>query len=263
MCRIAAFPPGFPRREALEILANFENRNLDGTGSAYIRDGKFVVDKWAKPFSSVARRYHFLRHMPYDGWTIAHLRAASHGNNSKKNTHPFVVGSWAFIHNGIWSEHKLVRLALSKQVTMDGETDSEVAAHLWSIIGPKKFAESVDYGGVFMGLHHNGDLWVAKTSGDLEIKALSDERVLLASEFDHSKYTDCVDAFQGWYHFGKDGKYIKHKENKSSWSDTYTSGVNSSTYCGGRKVTGKVTGYVGNDWRNDDRYFPNQHYSGD
>ena len=221
MCRLAAFPPGFDRLKALEILANFENRNTDGTGSAYIKDGQFVIDKWAKPFSKIVESKPFLAHMPYDGWTIAHLRAASHGDNRKENTHPFVVNDWAFIHNGVWTEHNLVRLALSRQVKFEGETDSEVAAHLWNIIGPKKFAENIDFGGVFMGLRLDGSLWVAKTSGDLEIKALAGERILLASEFDHTKYEHTVEALNGWYYFNNSENYVKHKENKRNWSSGY------------------------------------------
>jgi hypothetical protein len=221
MCRIAAFPPGFARNQALEILANFENKNTDGTGSAYVKDGRFVVDKWAKPFSWVVKNKPFLAHMPYDGWTLAHLRAASHGDNAKENTHPFIIGPWAFIHNGIWSEYNLVKLALSRQVKFEGDTDSEVAGHLWNIIGPKKFAENIDFGGVFVGLKANGELWVAKTSGDLEIKALRGERVLLASQFDNRKYDNTVEALHGWYHFDRDGKYVTHKEDKETWSSGY------------------------------------------
>ena len=218
MCRLAAFPPGFDRIEALEILASFENTNTDGTGSAYVKDGRFVVNKWPKPFSKVARKYPFLGHMPYDGWTIAHLRAASHGENKVENTHPFIVGPWAFIHNGIWSEHEIARLIFGKQVKIEGETDSEVAAHLWNLVGPKVFAEKIDFSGVFMGLHRDGELWVAKTSGDLEVKALSKERVLLASEFDREKQGGhTLDALQGWYHFDKEGHYVKHKEIGRSW----------------------------------------------
>jgi hypothetical protein len=271
MCRIAAFPPGFGRIEALEILANFENKNTDGTGSAYVRDGRFVVEKWAKPFSQVIKSKPFLSHMPYDGWTIAHLRAASHGDNAKQNTHPFIVGPWAFIHNGIWSEYKLVKLALSKSAKFEGDTDSEVAAHLWNIIGPKKFSEEVDFGGVFMGLHRSGELWVAKTSGDLEIKALRKERVLLASEFDHQKYEECVEALLGWYHFGRDGKYLKHKENKESWRSgyPYTGSYNSGGFTSlarggcGRKTSigGAPIGMTIQDFRDADNF--GHHFSCD
>ena len=238
MCRIAAFPPGFPRVEALEILLSFENRNTDGTGSAFVRDGKFVVEKWAKPFSQVVERKPFLAHMPYDGWTIAHLRAASHGENLKENTHPFIAGNWAFIHNGIWTEHNLVRLALSKQIKMHGSTDSEVAANFWNIIGPKKFSEAIEFAGVFMGLHSNGDLWVVKTSGDLKVKALKKDRVLLASEFDREKYEETVEALHGWYHFDANGKYVSHKECKRSWHIGYPYGNQS--YRGDRFSNGNI-----------------------
>ena len=267
MCRVAAFPPGFPRREALEILANFENKNTDGTGCAYVKDGELIVNKWAKPFSSIVRPKAFLSHMPHSGWTIAHLRAASHGDNLKQNTHPFVVGPWAFIHNGIWSEYNLVRLALSKQVKMEGDTDSEVAAHLWNIVGPKKFSEAVDFGGVFIGLNRNGELWVVKTNGDLEIKALSGERVLLASEFDYSKYGNTIDAINGWYHFDKDGKYLKHKQTSESLNDYSSYGESCISYGrrSGNQRSGYVgdTGYVADDYRHDARYFSNHHISGD
>jgi len=253
MCRIAAFPPGFSKSEAVKILANFENKNTDGTGSVYLKDGKFVVDKWAKPFSQIVKtKPNFLSHMPYsDSWTLVHLRAASHGGNSQQNTHPFLVGNWAFIHNGIWSEHNLVRLAISNQVTMTGETDSEVAAHFWNIVGPKKFAETVEFGGVFMGLHRNGKLWVAKTSGDLEIKALKHHRIVLASEFDHQVYEKTVDALKGWYQFSKDGCYVSHKENRSRWSSEYpyrgsasSSGTAYESSFGG---SGRSSDYIGNN----------------
>lgn len=217
MCRLAAFPPNFPRNEALSILANFEGGNTDGTGSAYVRDGKLIVDKWAKPFSKVVKQKPLLAHMPYNGWTIAHLRAASHGIPCKENTHPFVAGPWAFIHNGCWADYKLVKLALSKFVNFTGDTDSEVAANLWNLVGPKKFAQDIDFGGVFMGLNLDGSLWVVKTSGDLEIRALTENRVLLASEFNRERYDNAVEAFHGWYQFNSLGEYVKHKETRESW----------------------------------------------
>ena len=237
MCRLAAFPPGFPRNEALEILANFENKNTDGTGSACVREGKLVVDKWPRAFSAVIKTKPFLAHMPYNGWTLAHLRAGSHGDNKPENTHPFIVGPWAFIHNGIWSDYSVVKLALSRQVKFEGDTDSEVAAHLWTIAGPKKFSEAIDFGGVFMGLNRDGHLWVVKASGDLEIFALRKERVLMASEFDRQKYEGQVEALHGWYHFGPDGKYIAHKENKQSWNRGYPYTVSNSYYRGGNSTS--------------------------
>jgi len=167
-----------------------------------------------------------------------------------ENTHPFLVGNWAFIHNGVWSEYELVKLAISNQVKMIGETDSEVAAHFWNIIGPKTFAQKVEFGGVFMGLHRNGKLWVANTSGDLEIKALKDEQIVLASEFNRQTYDDTVDALRGWYEFDKNGRYLHHKENKSKWSTGYP-------YRGGVTTSrNHISDYAGN------QHFSN-HYDGD
>ena len=218
MCRIAAFPPQFPRNKALEILENFEGNNTDGTGSAYLKNGRFILEKWAKPFSKIVRKNRFLGHMPYnDGWTIVHLRAASHGKNTMENTHPFVVGPWAFIHNGIWPEYRIVKLALSTQASFRGETDSEVAANLWNIVGPEKFSDGIEFGGVFMGLNLDGKLWVVKTSGDLKIKALRDEQILLASELEYGRYENTVEAYKGWYLFDKNGRYVKHKQNIPRW----------------------------------------------
>jgi hypothetical protein len=155
--------------------------------------------------------------MPHPGWTIAHLRAASHGANTKENTHPFIVGPWAVVHNGVWNDYNIAKLALNKYVKFTGETDSEVAAHLINVAGPKKFAEEINFGGVFLGLNKDGSLWVMKTSGELVLFPMMDEKVLIASELDDDTYENTYEALLGWYHFDKEGKYMKHKETKSSF----------------------------------------------
>lgn len=213
MCRLAAFPPNFPREDAIEILRNFENNNVDGTGAAWVEDGHFVVEKYPKSLTKVLRRHKtFLDHMPYNGWTIAHLRAASCGEISTVNTHPFVTqnGKWVICHNGGFSEHKIVRLALGKTIKFEGETDSEVAAELLASAGPKAFAENVDFSGVFLSLNIRGDLWAIKTSGQLELQALKRDRVLLASALNPQSFENAVQAQVGWYHFNREGEYIKH-----------------------------------------------------
>lgn len=217
MCRIAAFPPNFPRRDAIEILRNFENNNTDGTGAAWIEGKNFLVEKYPKALSKVLRKHRFLRHMPHNGWTIAHLRAASVSDVRKVNTHPFVAGPWAVCHNGTFSEHKVVKLALGNKMKFEGETDSEVAAYLINTAGPKKFAEIVDMSGVFLALNINGDLWALKTSGDLELEQLNGERTLMCSRFDWNVYEKPVDAQIGWYHFDREGRYIKHKKLRESF----------------------------------------------
>lgn len=230
MCRLAAFPPGFARDQAIEILKNFENNNVDGTGATWVEDGKFVVEKYPKSLTKVLRRHrHFLDHMPHNGWTVAHLRAASHGNISIQNTHPFVANNFVVAHNGVFSEYKIAKLALESKVKFFGETDSEAAAHLIASSGPKKFAETIDFSGVFLALNIHGDLWAIKTSGQLEIIPLKQERTLLASVFDPEKYEKAVEANVGWYHFDKDGKYIKSRKIRDSYA-VYRGGP----MCGGR-----------------------------
>ena len=137
MCRLAAFPPMFPRRKALEILANFYAGNEDGTGSVYVKDGKFVVNKWRYRLETVIKRkFPLLDHMPYDGWTLAHLRAASHGKIRKVNTHPFIRGDWAVVHNGIFSEYKIVKAALSPLTMLVMRISADIPRAVW--VGPMR-----------------------------------------------------------------------------------------------------------------------------
>jgi predicted glutamine amidotransferase len=242
MCRLAAFPPDYPRDKALEILLAFEGKNTDGVGSVYVKNNKFVVDKHPTALSKILAKDHdFLGHMPYNGWTLAHLRLASHGCNANRNTHPFLVGDWAFVHNGVWSDYNLVKLALSKTVKFEGETDTEVAAHLWNIIGPQKFAEELSWGGVFMGLHRNGQLHVAKTSGDLDVFHRKNKTIVLASELP-SYFKRKYEAERGWFHYNKDGTYKEHKFKTPSYSKYSSTGFGN-TYGGQFSgVSGGTTG---------------------
>ncbi len=224
MCRHICLAPGFPRLQALEILLSMEDRNTDGTGYGYVKDGEFIVQKWPKSLSKVLNdEPNFLDHLPYnDGYTIVHLRAASHGGNKKRNTHPFIVGrdkDWLISHNGIFSSRDIVRLALSPFVEFHGETDTEVAAQLLALVGPKKFSEEVDFSGTFFALQKTGDLWVVKTSGELSIHNRKNNTVLISSEL--PKSYNCVEAYKGWYHFNSRGNYIEHEKKKDSFS-TYS-----------------------------------------
>lgn len=218
MCRLAAFPPYFPRRRAMDILLDFAMSNEDGTGSAFVKDGQFVVQKWPFSLAKVLKKgYPFLDHMPYPGWTVAHLRLASHGDNTMENTHPFVVGNWCVCHNGIWSDHSIVKAALSKFAKFHGETDSEVAANLINIIGPQKFVSTVDYGGVFLALHKNGGLWALKVSGDLEVMKYH-RKYILASKFSGLDGTLVPSGYLRLNTKGRIDKIYKKPEKSFSYS---------------------------------------------
>jgi hypothetical protein len=194
---------------------DFERANTDGVGSVHIQDGKFIVDKYPKSISEILKdKVPFLSHMPHNGWTVAHLRAASHGCNSMENTHPFIVKDWAVVHNGIWGEYNIAKLALCTIVDFKGETDSEVAAHMINLVSPKVFAQEIEFGGVFLALNINGELHVMKTSGDLQLCSLQDKRIVIASEFPTGKYKRSWEGLVGWYVFGKRGRYKAHKAKK-------------------------------------------------
>jgi hypothetical protein len=223
MCRLAVFPPHFEQDRALEILLEMEGGNLDGVGSAHIgADGNFSIKKFPTSLSKIMEKgTPFLDHMAgegHDGWTIAHLRAKSHGEVAMKNTHPFVINdTWAFAHNGVWSDYSIVKLALSKTVKFEGETDTEVAGHLFAIGGARAFCDTIDASGVFLGLRKDGALYVVKTSGSLEFDELADKRIVGASELKRGEYPKNETVQTGWYYFNKAGKLIK-----SSKKDTNT-----------------------------------------
>jgi predicted glutamine amidotransferase len=234
MCRLAAFYSGsIKRNDILDILLDMENRGTDGIGECHIESKKFVINKYPIALSKLLKRKHvgddFLSHFndkDYRGWTIVHLRAATHGSVCKNNTHPWNVGNYAVCHNGVWRGHELHRLVLKNLVKFQGETDSETAAHLINLLGPKKFSENMDIGsGVYLALNLNGDLWVSKVSGDLEIAELKDNKVFLSSEIAYSETLNTKDIDEGWYHFSSNGEYLNHKNrDKQYFAERYYNG---------------------------------------
>src|ERR1017187_4395756 len=156
-----AFPPGMERKEAIELLEDMVGfKNTDGCGYAFVNnEGQFSMRKWTQELKVVLKKHrnNFLGHLPHTCWTIAHLRAASSGAVRWENSHPFIAGDYCIAHNGSFYESNIVRLALSKIINWQGETDSETASQLINIIGPKKFAEEITFGGVYLALQKDGD----------------------------------------------------------------------------------------------------------
>lgn len=223
MCRLAAFPPNTTRQEAIEILLEFEGRsNRDGVGCAHVdaETGEFVVVKYPLSLSHILlKKMPFLDHMPHPGWTIAHLRAASHGGNTIENTHPFIVGDMCVCHNGIWSDYSIVRSVIGKafDIKWEGQTDSEVAAQYLKLVGPEEFLQNVNMGGVYLALKKDGSLLVIKTSGNLEAverptqKNAKKREILIASTFSWQQYKTRREAAPGWYHLSAEGKLLKRQ----------------------------------------------------
>jgi predicted glutamine amidotransferase len=212
----------------LDILHRFLGNNTDGIGAVFVKDGKFNVMKAPASLPDLLQSEKgkdFLSHMPYNGWTIAHLRMASQGANKIENTHPFIINDWGIVHNGHWSDFKIAKLAMSKSREFKGETDSEVAGNLIDILGPQKFAEEISFGGVYLGLRREGDLWAIKTStsGDLEMFKRTNGTYLLASKFDPTKYQKSFEAKAGCHHFAADGTFIESIEKTYSYQGSNNS----------------------------------------
>ena len=208
MCRIAVIPPHFDRSEAIDILRTFEGGNTDGTGYVYVKDGKFVVHKWAKPFSKVLKKTgnKFFDHLPeHNGITLCHLRAATHGEIAPKNTHPFVVGNRAYVHNGVWGTgSESARLAIKGEI--EGETDSVIAAHCIDASGMEKFINGISYGGVFVALALDGTLEIGKASGTIKILKISESGINLLATNLGIKYKGEIELPDGITQFDNELK---------------------------------------------------------
>lgn len=185
MCRLAAFPPGTPMEFAHEIVSDFAGGNEHGTGVAYLKGKSFVIQKYPVSYAEcVTKKHPLFGHMPHDGWTIAHVRYATHGEKTYANTHPIIRGHSAVCHNGIFSGTPLIKAALNKSVKWQGETDSEVGAYMLNSLGPDEFYKAMPSGaGVWLALNRDGSLSVSKLSGDLEMIQNEKEQIVIASQF--------------------------------------------------------------------------------
>ena len=216
MCRIAILPPGTNRKEAFSILGEMLGDNLDGTGEVFVRDGKFVVNKYQQSLEKVVRKGRpFLNHLPHNGFTLVHVRKASCGHICKENSHPFISldGSIAVVHNGTLRGVKLLRSYLRNIPGYVSDTDSAVATELIASLGMKEFVSEIEWGGVFAALHLDGRVEIGKVSGQLAINRRNDGTFLLASELDSKKYKQ-IECINGYLLFNPDGTFEKSQVKK-------------------------------------------------
>lgn len=220
-----AVPPNTPRSEAMKILLEFEGGNTHGTGAVCVKNGKFVFQKFPSDLSGLlAKGTPYMKWLPYaEGWTMAHLRLASHGAQTVENTHPFIIGSGkdaiAVVHNGVWSDYSVAKIVLNKE-KWQGETDTEVAAEVIYRIGMKKFCSEFSFGGVFMSLNLKGELEIAKVAsyGDLMCHVRPDKSNILASKLDKKDYPEAFEVKTGYWKFDKNGHVIDSEVKKNETS---------------------------------------------
>lgn len=230
MCRLVALPPGTSPETAHELVTAFVKGNDDGVGEAYVVKGEFKLNKYPYSYNeAVTKRDKLFSHMPYDGWTIAHVRLATAGGNTWNNTHPFIKGDTAVCHNGVFYSHSLIRAALGGSVKWSGECDSEVAAYLYNKLGPETFYKEMPHSGsVFLGLKRDGSLSAVKLgSGDLKVYRKEDDTFILASEFPFRRpWSEYRDTQEGVLKLDKDGHAsnftFEKKEKKQDVSERYS-----------------------------------------
>jgi predicted glutamine amidotransferase len=133
MCRLFGMTGG-PRRvaatfwllEAPDSLAQQSHREPDGTGlGTYDEHGRPVVRK--QPLAAYEDRKFAMEANEVRSHTfVAHVRYASTGAVSPKNTHPFEQAGRLFAHNGVIGDVPALERELGDAMSLvQGDTDSE------------------------------------------------------------------------------------------------------------------------------------------
>jgi predicted glutamine amidotransferase len=222
MCRLLFIPGKIKREDAVNILKNMygNDEHSDGTGEVYVKDGKFVVNKYAESLKKVLKKGKpFLSHLQnHDGWTCVHIRRQSVGRISATNAHPFVSmnGQVAVCHNGT-IKTDLLSMYLQSFPNFESTTDSACAAEVLSRVSVEFFTDVIDWGGVFGVLNLDGSLEIAKISGELALHLLPDKRCLLASELEEEKYKN-IELTRGYFKFNPDGTFNKFTPKKFTFN---------------------------------------------
>ena len=223
MCRLAFFPPGFKRNDALDILVQMygNDEHEHGVGEAYVKNGEIIVNKYGLSLKKIIKKNKpFLNHLPYsDGWTIAHLRKQSIGEISKDNAHPHLSmdKKVAVVHNGTIGGTGLLSIYLQTCLGYKGSSDSAAITEVISRIGVKSLAEILNWGGVIGALNVDGSLKIAKVSGQLSLHLLENKTLLMASELNDDKYKN-IELTNGYFHLDRFGKYVSHVVKKFEWN---------------------------------------------
>jgi len=147
MCVILQFDSVMPKSS---MLKNAEDRNRDGGGFAYIKDGLVHWEKGLHVTAKYVEKYVKRNKLTKKNNLIVHFRIGTHGENNDMLCHPFPLGlrkngqavensvrgastNPVMFHNGIWDEYDeyAVKLAFNSDTIRipDGDmSDSSIMA---------------------------------------------------------------------------------------------------------------------------------------
>ncbi|KPF47364.1 class II glutamine amidotransferase [Rhizobium sp. AAP43] len=195
--------------------------NADGFGIAWYGDrpepGRFrdVLPAWSDcNLKSLARQ---IRSPLF----LAHVRAATHGATRRDNCHPFVHGSWSFMHNGQIDHFDRIRRPMEAMLDDEhfharvGTTDSELLFLLALQFGLRDrpiaaMAEAVGFVEQ-ISLHLTGHARVRMTA------AFSDGSTLYAVRYSTDEYAPTLYAAP----MGPKGSYCLVSEPLNDETDTW------------------------------------------
>jgi glucosamine--fructose-6-phosphate aminotransferase (isomerizing) len=136
LCRVCGIVGYVGEQPALDVvlegLRRLEYRGYDSAGVALVADGALASAKAAGKLANLEK---VLAGDPMPAATtgLGHTRWATHGPPTDRNAHPHLdrAGQVALIHNGIIENFAVLRRELEAAgVTLESDTDTEVAAHL-------------------------------------------------------------------------------------------------------------------------------------
>ena len=133
MCRLFGLTAGAARvrgtfwlLDAPDSVEVQSHRNADGTGLGYFSpDGEVVLDKQPEP---AFRDEEFIRaaRQASSSAFVAHVRWATAGGRTERNTHPFGMEGRVMAHNGGFGDLARLDAELGRYASLVlGETDSE------------------------------------------------------------------------------------------------------------------------------------------
>ena len=147
MCRLYGFHSSAPRKVECELIDSqnsliaqserdeFGHSNPDGWGLVTFYNGEPHADRQVEP-AYQSERFRWAAARAYSKTVLAHVRKATVGTVGPENTHPFVGGKYALVHNGTIGafssikERFLAEIPEEEAARIRGTTDSEHFFHL-------------------------------------------------------------------------------------------------------------------------------------